>query len=856
MTGILVRMGMAATLAAILPAGAPLAQTADKSANSLDEIVVTATRREERLQDVPISVSAFSQEKLDSQGLKNIDDLSRLSPGMTFSRNGTGSNANYNDENSDISIRGIDSAAGSSTTGVYLDDTPIQSRHIGFGAVNVFPQMFDVDRVEVLRGPQGTLFGAGAEGGVVRFITPAPNLVGQTGYVRAETSMTRYGDPSYELGAAMGTALIDNTLGLRVSASYRRDGGWVDRVNYTQSDPNALLPTLSYAGTTEKASNWQDTMTLRAALKWKVSDAVTVTPSIYYQRLHINDTAIYWTSLSDPANGVFRNGNALTNPSTDPWYLGAVKVDWDVSPSAHLVSTTSYYARDQHSTSDYTQYLRATWALYGLLYAQTPFPQPTPYPNTYPRAGDAGYAPFHDQQHNFYQEFRIASTDANARLTWNAGLYFSHTNENIPEDIYDNNLEAETGGGVCAWVGVPCPAGLIYHGPEDRIIEKQIAAFGELSFKFLDVLKATVGLRVSKIDVDGTTGFGGAFTVTPLDPLTTGEAKSSEKPVTPKFVLAYQPDRDNMYYVSASKGYRAGGINIQVAAACAPDLATLGLPLGSDGQRHVPGSYTSDYLWSYEIGAKNTLLDRTLQVNSSLFVIDWNKIQQQVYLPSCGEQFFANLGKVQSRGGDIDITYKPVHELTLGLTVAYTDARYTQNSCAGTRVAQGAFCADPTGASGPTAPVVNEGDRLLGAPWSFLASAEYATQLSSWGGRTVYVRFDYQRTTAQTALTPGLDDRNALFDDSVPGLPATADLSIRAGLRFNGLDVSLFGTNLTNAHPLLFSSRDIAWDCASGAHCNPNVPYNPATGAGSTDNLYFGRGVRPRTVGITATYRY
>jgi iron complex outermembrane receptor protein len=158
---------------------AAAADTETASSGALEEVVVTATRRSERLQDVPISVTAFSQEKMDVQGLRSIDDVTRLTPGVAFSRNGTGSSANYNDESSDINIRGIDSAAGASTTGIYIDDTPIQSRHIGFGAVNAFPALFDLDRVEVLRGPQGTLFGAGAEGGRKshrpRTETPATN---------------------------------------------------------------------------------------------------------------------------------------------------------------------------------------------------------------------------------------------------------------------------------------------------------------------------------------------------------------------------------------------------------------------------------------------------------------------------------------------------------------------------------------------------------------------------------------------------------------------------------------------------------------------------------------------------------
>lgn len=847
MTSALLRGSLiAATVASLLSSTPVLAQSAAQPvAGGLEEIVVTATRRAERLQDVPISVSAFSQEKIDSQGLKNIDDLTRLTPGVTFQRNGMGSSANYNDENSDINIRGVDSSAGSPTVGVYVDDTPIQSRHIGFGAVTAFPQLFDVDRVEVLRGPQGTLFGAGAEGGAVRFITPEPSLTQNSGYARAELAQTEYGGTSYEFGAAVGGPIIDNTLAFRVSASYRYDGGWVDRVSYTRPDPADPLSLPVYAATSDTNTNWSYTKTARAALKWQANENLSIEPSIYVQELHINDTAAYWEAISNPSAGVYRNGNALTNPSTDPFYIAAIKLNGDLG-FATLSSNTSYYSRDQHSISDYTQYLRATWFLFQEL------------PNGYPQKGDGGYAVFGDKQNNFYQEIRVASKDAAATVTWNGGVFFAHTNENIPENIYDPTLNAET----AAYVGeppggpftacpaaTPCPGGLISLGPLDRIVEKQIALFGELSWKIVDTVKATVGLRVSKIDIDGASAVSGAFSVLPLYPLTVLTASSSEKPVTPKFALAYQPDRDDMYYISAEKGYRSGGVNAPVSFSCDGNLETVGLPIGADGHPHVPESYSSDSLWSYEIGAKNTVLDHRLQINSSLFIVNWKNIQQNVYLPSCGEQFAANLGQVQSRGGDIDVTYKPVNALTLNVTAAYTDAKYTRASCAGTLEFTGAGlgCNGATAPSTGVAPIVSQGDRLVGAPWTVLLSGEYASPLEALGGRTGYLRVDYQETSQQTALLPGQNFHNALFDDTIPGLPETKNLQLRAGLRFSGFDVSLFANNVLNDHPLLYSSRDIAANCASGAPCGPT---------GNTDNLYFGRGVRPRTVGITATYRY
>lgn len=802
------------------------AQSVNESADNgaLQEIVVTATRREERLQDIPISVTAIGQEQMAAQGLRSIDDLSRVVPGATFQRMGVSLSANYNDENSDINIRGIDSQAGTSTTGIYIDDTPVQTRHIGFGSVNPFPALFDLDRVEVLRGPQGTLFGAGSEGGAVRFISPEPSLTKDSGYARAEWSTTQDAADSYNFGAAAGGPLIDGVLAFRISASYQRDGGYVDRVSYSHPGSDPLTPP-SFTGTTENNANWQETKTVRAALKWAISDSLSVTPSLYYQELQINDTAAYWVNLSDPNNDVFRNGNALTNPSTDPFTLSAIKIDWKLE-GAELISNTSYFARNQHSVSDYTQYWRATFLN-----------------NSYPQAGDAGPAPFGDTQRNFYQEVRLASTNATARLQWNVGVFYSHLDENVPENIFDPTLNAEfaatTGGfplcGSAGLLGAPCPNGTLLIGPIDRNVDRQLAEFGEASFKFAEAWKITAGLRISEVSGSGVVlQSSGALALNPG--VVTHLSAPSERPVTPKIALSWQPRQGELYYLSASKGYRVGGVNGPVnPIVCAGNLAALGIPLGPNGApAQAPTQYGSDSLWSYEVGAKNTLFDQRLQVDSSLYYIDWSQIQQNVYLPACGNQFVANLGHVVSRGGDIDVHFRPIDALTLGLTASYTDAKYTQTACAQGLEFNGTACVG-TGAGEVASPIVSQGDRLVGAPWSVFGSAEYAQAQSFLRGHTGYLRLDYQYTTAQTAQLAFQDPRNALFDTTIPGLPVTRNLQLRTGVRWSGFDVSVFGNNLINEHPLLFESRDI-----------------PAP----ADNLYFARTTRPRTIGLTATYRY
>jgi len=768
------------------PAAAPTsADPANSSA--LPEIVITAQRRETLLKDTPASVEAFTGDRLDAQGIRGIDDLTRLTPGVTFQRNGVTATGNYNDENSDIAIRGIDSSAGASTTAIYIDDTPIQTRHLSFGTLNAFPALFDLDRVEILRGPQGTLFGSGAEGGAVRFLQPAPSLTTRSEYFRSEVATTKNGAVSYEGGAAVGLPLLADKIGLRLSASYREDGGYIDRVGVIDTNPGApfQLSHLQTTGTTASNVNSQETVTLRAALKFAVSGNTTVTPSVYFQRLRLNDTSAYWPYLSNPDDSVFVSGNARPNTSVDPFTLYAVKVESDLG-WARLTSNTSYFTRDQSAVSDYTQFM-------GTLLLGNP---------TVSASGGTSTASFTDVQYNAVEEIKLQSNDANAPLSWVAGLYLSHQHENTTEDILAPSSETSV------LSGIPLtPGGNVYHQDPYLDVDKQVALFGQGDYALTQTVKLTLGLRVASINTAGQEYYAGTF-VGPYPG--TGAASFTEHPVTPKFGVSWQPDANDLFYAIAAKGYRVGGINAGLGQLCAANLATLGLT-------SAPATYQSDSLWSYELGAKNTLWDHRLQIDSSAYYIDWSNIQQNVYLPGCGLQFAANLGKATSKGMDISVNARPFNDVLLTVEAGYTDARYSRTVHAGT--------------TGAGAPIVTGGDVLAPTPWNLNISGEY--HVPGFDLVSPYVRGDYQLTSGQRGQLPSQDLNNGSSDPAIPNLPATRDFSLRAGARWDAWDVSGFVNNVFDAQPLLVHSHDV-----------------------SSSPLFFDRTWRPRTIGLTGTYRF
>ncbi|MBS0419708.1 MAG: TonB-dependent receptor [Proteobacteria bacterium] len=763
-----------------LPTGV-LADAADP-APDVQEIVVTATRRQETIDKVPVSITAFSQERMDQQGVKSIDDVAKFTPGLTFAPAGDGLT-------NSISIRGVASGVGASTTGVYIDDTPIQVRS-GTGVVtqNTYPQIFDLDRVEVLRGPQGTLFGTGSMGGTIRYITPEPDLHNYSAYTRAEFASTKRGDPSYEVGAAAGGPIVDSMLGFRASAYYSDTGGYIDRQPFTGS------------AVTQKGVNYNYNSVFRGALKFAPNDALTITPAIYYQKQRRGDTYA-WLSLSNPSDGVYNTGYTQPEPADDAFTLPSLSVHYRTD-GLELISNTSFFYRDLKRASDYSNY---TW--HALTDGITPED---------PVAEYRSLSVAKVRQNSFTQELRLQSTTPDSRIQWVAGALFQSSRLYTSQYVVDPFLPQLSlnvyGAPIEDIFGEGLVAGTYSATIDQWAVDKQTAVFGQVDFNFTQQLKGTLGVRAARTTLDFFRQFGGPLLCNQCTGQmeTTGGSTPAKTPVTPRIGLEYQADDRNMYYVSAAKGARVGGVNNPSVPTDRP-----GCPSGLQ----PPETYRPDSLWSYEIGAKNQFADGHLRTQASVYYIDWRDIQQSVSSNSClTASYKDNLGRAKIQGFDLAIEWRVIQDLSLSVTGGYTHARYASTSFG-----------SPNGAG--VRPVISaDGDSLGVSPWNAVVSGEYNFDL--WQQRS-YFRMDYTYTAKDTAETATRDPATSVYDPGLFADPAIRLLGARLGMRFGGFDISVFGRNLLNDTPVLGRNHDSVGD-----------------------PLYYATTVRPRTIGITGTYKY
>lgn len=605
-----------ALLLAPLAAQAAAAQSAsasDASAEKLDEVLVTATKRTESIQDVPLSITALSAVQLEDKGVQQFFDYGTSIPNLSFgigASDGTLSGRG-------IALRGIE---GSNTTGFYIDDTPVLE--------TLDPHIVDIARIEVLRGPQGTLYGAESMGGTVRLITQQPGFDALNGQVHVVGSHTQHGSFNELTEGVVNIPFVPDTLALRASAFYEFDDGNFDKgLGPENAPPTAVL---KHVGSMKYYGG-------QLALRFQPVEGLNITPRIMYQRT-VQDGSPYAYQIAD--NLVQREVFNLNPGGTDKWYLASLTIN-ETLPFGSFVSSTGYFDRktfEREDDTDVTQFFLAT-----------AFPIASPITRE-------------QDLRRFAQEVRFSSTFPGPVQLLVGGFYSDSTR---PRDY--------------EWTAPGLPVSIARTDLLLTFIDsrnaKEYAAFGDISYEVLSNLKATVGIRWFRDTATFhqlTNGlfFGGAESIYDAPP-------SSETGFTPKYLLEYKVVPDVLVYASAAKGFREGGNNIALPAGpppigCDQDLANLGVTAAG------VVAFKSDELWNYEVGFKSSFLDRRFTLNGAAFSIDWNQIQQAVHLPLCGYGYTGNAGRARSTGGELEFNGRLLPKLTLAIGVGYEDAHITE----------------------------------------------------------------------------------------------------------------------------------------------------------------------------------
>ncbi len=719
---------------------APAPTQAAGAGDTLQEVIVTATRREAPSLTVPISISALTQADLTNGGIKNISDLAAATPGLQFSTPVAPSTI------TSVSIRGVNTNTGPSTTGIYLDDTPLQTRLSPLGNVGgPIPLVNDLTRVEVERGPQGTLFGAGSEAGTVRFITNDPNFTQYSGDVEGELATTKGGQSSYEYGAAGGGPLETDTLGFRASAWSRRDGGYVNLVSPLPGPgpDNAV---------TEPNANRDYEEAFRAAFAYQI-DQVRITPAFYYQSIDRDDSGRFYPAYSNVSNEDYNDAVFSPEHSIDHWWLGSLKVSAPLS-FADLVFNFSYLHRNVTVDNDFLD----CFVCFGGSGYGSPLGADVPVSTT-----DAAPSVTGQRNQAYTGELRLVSNSADAVVTWVGGLFYDYRKQ---QDYQDTTQLSTNSSGASVF--------LMNQSYKDT----QYAAYAQADIHFTKQWIATLGVRLARDDTDFNANLGGAAPGSSpvINEQPPQSATLSQTPWTPKAGLSYQMDPNHLVYVSATKGFRIGGGN-------AP------LPAGCTGAGYNP-AYHSDWVWSYEIGSKNKLFDDRVEINASAYHLMWSSIQQLIVASPCGISYVGNTGDAEVNGFDLDLQALITNRLRFDAKVAYANAYYTESVYSGTQ------------------PTVLEGDKIgflpqVVAPWNVVLATQYKFPLEN--GDQVHMRAEYQYNSQNPGPFQNGIPNGTNYVPLLAANPATHLVNARIGYATGKLDTSIFADNVFNSQPLIGS---------------------------------------------------
>ena len=730
--------------ALMIPCQATLCASASGASNSdeLQEIVVTAEKRESTVQKTPISITAITGADLLERGVTTAQELASEVPGLAVESGGPGQGQ--------YEIRGLSAIGGESATiGFYLDEISVTPpANATAGKVAIDPDLYDLERVEVLRGPQGTLYGAGAMGGTIKLVTKAPVLSAFQASSQSMVSGTDGAGVNYAQKGMVNLPLVGDTLALRIVGTYSYTSGWVDRI-VVPGLPLETNPVPGFYGATRgnalstPASHIYNNVNdeyltgARASLLFKPTDRLSITGGIFYQRITQGGQN---TFDSDP--GTFAHYEPFDIPErfSDQVQIDSLTINLSLDPFT-ITSATGYWTRTSRQTQDWSEEVQQVLQL-----------------PSFSAAGGLGVGAASiievDNTRQFSQELRLTSNNQGG-LQWLLGGFYTSYVDTLVADSYIPGLLTLGGGNVFS------TDIFIQENSPLRLIQR--AAFGNLSYEFDNHLKITTGLRYFS--------FSNSFVFTESgvvsssgDATTTSQGTSArDSGVNPMATLSYSATNNLLLYATAAKGYREGAGNFPipttgpVGSFCEQNLQAI-------GRTQAPLEYDPDTVWSYEIGEKGRFFDQRLTVNADVYYLHWSKVQVPITLP-CGYPYVDNAATAGVKGSELEIHARLTQALSLNQTVGYTFATYLRDS--------------------PAAGIV-AGERLLDVPmWTISTILKFEHEL--YENKSLFALATNSFTSTQQDLTY-----------SINNLPSRDLTGVRLGVESKRWSSAVFIDNLLN----------------------------------------------------------
>jgi iron complex outermembrane receptor protein len=716
----------------------PAASAQQEAGAVIEEIIVTAQKRDQALADIPMSITVLSEADLERQQADNFQDFAAMVPGLTLSSGQRGSTR--------LTLRGINSSGSGATLGVYLGDVPFgSSTGLANSAILAADfDAFDISRIEVLRGPQGTIYGASALGGVLKYVPNLPSTEGVEVKLQVSGETVEDGDFGSAFTGVLNLPVGDN-FAIRASGFYREDKGYVDSLGNNpipSLDPSTgqldfTIPVVA-GSRVEKGVNWLDTSGGRVAAQFTPTDSFSLYVTVFTQKIESGSPD---EVESDP-DTLAPLDSSPTQSRYHPAFndieynVASASIDWDLG-AVSVESITSYGELEQNSQQD----IAIAQPLFGAgLDTATLLTFTFGDRLTQPLSG---ILPGLVTLEKFAQELRVVSADSD-KFEWLIGAYYTDEKSVFQQDVIA--VEAETENPAA---GLP----ILYTAriPSDY---EEIALFANATWYITPRFELSFGGRLSDNSQDVTQRLEGLLVGGVLD---FDNTKSSETPFTWSIAPRFELNDNSSLYARIATGFRPGG----------PNILLPGSPPGT------PTSYDSDSLTNYEVGYNMNAADNKFALEIAAFFLDWEDIQ--LIEDVGGLSVIGNGGTAESKGVEFVAELFPTDGLTLSLNGAYTDAKITQDTQSGL-------------SNGDAMPYVAE--------WTYGLNGEY--EWAVLGDSTAYI----------SGGVAYIGDRPAGFgDDDSSGnrhiISSTTTVNLNAGISVGFWTIELYGKNLTDERSIL-----------------------------------------------------